>query len=159
VLGISNVWECGLSSSLQAETCSCDFSVGSCGRSSGPVQANHPHGSSNRTKPIEFKADVNQAFQLDNSKPEIDSTAEVQVYIRVNAAAARDLVDDDAFHVSAKVPDPREVELPGLKVIDQRRSLKNRFPSTCWTVFKILLHSRPTPATDAQFTSKMASTS
>lgn len=66
-------------------------------------------------------AKAKQKFQLDNSKPEIGFTGEVQVYIRVNGAAGPDLVDDDSFHVSAKVRDHHEVEQLGLTVIDQRR--------------------------------------
>ena len=57
------------------------------------------------TKPIEFKADVKNGFQLGNTKPEIDLTPEVQAAIRVNATPGSEAVDDNAFHVAARVPD------------------------------------------------------
>lgn len=57
------------------------------------------------TKPIEFKADVKNGFQLGNTKPEINVTPEVQASIRVNATPGSELVEDDPFHAGAKVPD------------------------------------------------------
>ena len=57
------------------------------------------------TKPIEFKADVKDGFQLGNTKPEINVTPEVQASIRVNATPGSELVEDDPFHLGAKVPD------------------------------------------------------
>jgi hypothetical protein len=57
------------------------------------------------TKPIEFKADVANDFQLGNSVPEIDVTPEVQATIRVNASPGTALDDADPFTGGTEVPD------------------------------------------------------
>lgn len=57
------------------------------------------------TKPIQFKADVKNDFQLGNSVPEIDVTPEVQATIRVNASPGTSLDDADPFSVGTEVPD------------------------------------------------------
>ena len=57
------------------------------------------------TKPIQFKADVANDFQLGNSVPEIDITPEVQATIRVNASPGTTLDDADPFTGGTEVPD------------------------------------------------------
>jgi hypothetical protein len=57
------------------------------------------------TKPIEFKADVANDFQLGNSVPEIDITPEVQATIRANASPGAALDDADPFTGGTEVPD------------------------------------------------------
>lgn len=57
------------------------------------------------TRPIEFKADVKEGFQLGNTKPEIQVTPAVQAVIRVNATPGSELVENDPFHADAEVPD------------------------------------------------------
>jgi hypothetical protein len=56
-------------------------------------------------KPIEFKVDVANDFQLGNTVPEIDITPKVKAKIRVNASPGTALDDADPFTGGTEVPD------------------------------------------------------
>jgi hypothetical protein len=56
------------------------------------------------TKPIQFKAQAGQQFQLGSTNPEIDVTPGAHATIRVNASPGTNLFDEDPFHAPAVVP-------------------------------------------------------
>jgi len=55
-------------------------------------------------EPIQFQVQASHAFQLGNTKPEINFTAGGQATLRANTKAGSDLFKDDPFPVSATVP-------------------------------------------------------
>ena len=55
-------------------------------------------------KPLHFRLNLGNKFQLGNTKPEIDLTREAQVRLEVNASPGVNIFEDDPFAVPATVP-------------------------------------------------------
>ena len=55
-------------------------------------------------KPLHFRLNLGNKFQLGNTKPEIDLTPEAQVSLEVNASPGANIFEGDPFAVPATVP-------------------------------------------------------